>query len=357
MKIGWLIRSIPFVSKRDTVMPFEVEAAASRNDISPSTSWTRSTSQDPFWEELKRDCLGCWSGGIVHFTFQDGDLVPTSEILNIRLKVEIQSECLDESIPIIPKDEKEELVEKGLWNVWNVRKKGDNIMIPIQSVSQDPVSTHKLWFDRILLRTSKKGPAGVEIGFWDKYGDEMRRTVVVMYGEGSKDEGTSEALLEQRLSEVAVLQQKKFDEQGFEGDIHNHEDTKILSTEEDETDWETIFKTLKQMPPLRLTTETVDIPTLARRKIQIASVDGSPLPKRVLEDLVNKDNVANRFLKRLQNGVYISLPVCIPDNSIKSMYFCNKYQDGKVAIIEVQFQFAENDMVPVNAILYSIASE
>ena len=87
-----------FVSKRDTVLPFEVEAAATRNEISPSTSWARSTSQNPFWEELKRDCLGCWSGGIVHFTFQDGDLVPTSEILNMRLKVEIQSECLDESV-------------------------------------------------------------------------------------------------------------------------------------------------------------------------------------------------------------------------------------------------------------------
>lgn len=357
MKIGWLIRSIPFVSKRDTELPFEVEAAASRNEISPSNSRTRSASQNPFWEELKRDCLGCWSGGIVHFTFQDGDLVPTSEILNIRLKVEIQSECLDESIPIIPKDEKEELVEKGLWNVWNVRKKGDNIMIPIQSVSQDPISTHKLWFDRLLLRTSKKGPAGVEIGFWDKYGDEMRRTVVVMYGEGSKDEDTSEALMEQKLSEVAVLQQKKLDEKGFEGDIHNHEDIKILSTEEDDNDWETIFKTLKKIPPLRLTTETVDIPTLARRKIQKASVDGSPLPRRVLEDLVNNEYVANRFLKRLQNGVYISFPVSIPDNSIKSMYFCNKYQDGKVAIIEVQFQFAENRMVPVNATLCSIASE
>jgi len=78
------------------------------------------------WTELKQNCVGCWSGGIVHTTVQNDKLVAKSDSdgrttptpLNMRLRVNVPRETPD----------------RGTWNVWNVEEKGDELVIPISRV-------------------------------------------------------------------------------------------------------------------------------------------------------------------------------------------------------------------------------
>jgi hypothetical protein len=367
MKLGWFLHSIlPFFYGKPERMLNNVQVnfktRLSNNRIGveePSTidgsGEVRNTS--PFWEEMKKNCIGCWSGGIIHTKYRDGELIPKSDKLNMRLMVNIQqqqqqrddSSCTDQK-----HYQQSNNIEKGLWTVWNVKKVGDQIVVPLQSFSEAYVTTHKIWFDRILLRTSKEGPVGVELGFWDREGDGMRRTVVVEYHGVDKNLSTenekedSTRLLQQYLGDIAILQQKVMKEEGFVGHDVNDEHANILPDDSESVinnEWETLFETWKQQPSKRLITETVNIQNLERTQKKTF------IPERVVEDLANKNNSARRFTKKLQNGIFVSLPTSIDNASINSLYFCNKYKDGRTVISEVQFV---NYNEPLHAILYKL---
>ena len=142
MQLNWLLFSFPFIKHalhRKKLHPLTLTSNPNPISTNEQHDQRRSPSasailaeQDRFWTELKQNCVGCWSGGIVHTTVQNDKLVakrdsgdgsrPTTNTtptpLNMRLRVNVPRETPD----------------RGTWNVWNVEEKGDELVIPISRV-------------------------------------------------------------------------------------------------------------------------------------------------------------------------------------------------------------------------------
>lgn len=304
-----------------------------RNHLStpPSCSPSPLIEEDPFWNELKRNCIGCWSGGIIHTKYTNSGLSPVSNKMNIRLKVDIPVESPD----------------KGQWRVWNVRKVGDEICVPIRKSYPDAeFSTHKVWFERILLRTSKGGNVAVEVGFWDKVGDGMRRTVVAEYEWDDKESQSTKIHKNnvQNLSGVCILQQKIKISKGFIGNTIDDKEASILPEKYFEGS-ESIAERLKCLKLVK--SECVEICGMKRSIVEMSEQEKKAVAQRVIADMNGSGN-EERLTQTLPNRIAVSLPITA--NMETTLYFGNQFQDGKTVVLEVQF---DNYEQAVNATLHT----
>jgi len=305
-----------------------------RNNLStpPSCSPSPLIQEDPFWNELKRNCIGCWSGGIIHTEYKHGDLIPVSNKMNMRLKVDIPEESPDE----------------GQWNVWNVKKEGDNIYIPIRRSHPDvEFPTHKFWFERILLRTSKGGNVAMEVGFWDKLGDGMRRTVVVDYdGWDDKEESPNKKIHKsnvQNLSGVCIIQQKIKISKGFIGNTTDDKEASILPEKYFQGS-DSIAERLKCLKLVK--SECVEICGMKRSIVEMSEQEKKAVAQRVIADM-NGSGSEERLTQTLPNRIALSLPITTKMET--TLYLGNQFQDGKTVVLEVKF---DNYEQVVNATLH-----
>lgn len=118
------------------------------------------------WEELKKSCLGCWSGTIALFDFDsNSNQLKSRKTSPERLNFRLQVKLLDK--------------DNGNWTVYNTREQGDVISVPVGRVSNENGRTNDIGFDeRIIARCTKQGYI-FEIGFWS---DGFRKTAIVTLG-------------------------------------------------------------------------------------------------------------------------------------------------------------------------------
>uniref|UniRef100_A0A7S1Y7U9 Uncharacterized protein n=1 Tax=Grammatophora oceanica TaxID=210454 RepID=A0A7S1Y7U9_9STRA len=118
------------------------------------------------WKAIRKSCVGRWSGSMGNVA-DDGSLIgfgEDGEMLNFRLHVKVGR-------------------DKGTWTVWNLKKKGDETVVPLTRI---PISKQlKFGFpsQNIVLRTPGQISDALprmawEIGFWDS---GVRRTAVMEY--------------------------------------------------------------------------------------------------------------------------------------------------------------------------------
>jgi len=275
--------------------------------------------EDKFWDELKQNCLGCWSGGTIFTKYQDGRLKPVGQKLNIRLKVEIPNESPDQ----------------GQWTVWNARKEGDTFNIPIRkSNPSQEFSMHKLWFENILLRISNGGKLAMELGFWDILGDGMRRTVVVEYEDRNESQSQNEGTdIRQTLSDVCIIQQKIKASNGFIGEIIVQEEASVLP-EETLQGCDLFVKRLKSLQVAK--SEKVQISSMERTMLEMSKEQIETVTQTVVAEMNGTSGNEERFTQTLQNGLAVSLPVIASENSV--LYFGHHYHNGKTVVLELQFR-------------------
>lgn len=299
----------------------------------PSSSPSPSIEEDPYWNEVKRNCIGCWSGGVIHTKYSNAGLSPVSNKMNIRLEVDVPVESPD----------------KGQWSVWNARKEGEKVCVPIRKSHPDEeFSTHKVWFERILLRISKGGNVAVEVGFWDKLGDGTRRTVVAQYDGWDNKESQSRKIHQknvQHLSGVCIIQQKiKESSKGFIGNAIDYEEASILP----ETYFEGSDSVAERLKYLKLVkSEYVEICCMKRSIVEMSEQEKKEVAQRVIADMNGSGN-EERLTQTLPNRIAISLP--ITTNMETTLYFGNEFQDGKMVILELQF---DNYEQAVNAAIHT----
>jgi hypothetical protein len=316
---------VPIISKhehRPQMKALMAEPAEAKYETPSSILPSRE--EDQFWEELKRNCIGCWSGGIIYTKYQNGHLAPVGDKINMRLKVDIPDESS----------------HRGQWTLWNMREEGDTLNIPIRKHNPGKnMSMHKIWFEKILLRASNGGEVATELGFWDKDGDGMRRTVIVQYKDSNERHTQHENMsvherCDQTLNDVCILQQKLKGSNGFVGDIAVSEEANILS-EKMGKGHISITKGLESMKIVK--SESVQIPSMERTTIELSHEESNTVTQTVIAQMNDvREGDEERFTQTLPNGIVVSLPTIARKNPI--LYFSHQYQDGKAVVLEMQYQ-------------------
>jgi hypothetical protein len=280
--------------------------------------------QDRVWKEIDKRCVGCWSGAIAHYDVtKHGRLVQQAgtQKHNFRLKVEI-----------------DKTTGSGIWSVYNIMKIGDDRSFPISRIPDTEIISHKLGFDRIIVRATKRDIVYIEIGFWDnrnKRGDTMRRTVVASY----VDEDPGRRLFgvlprtNDRLQGISILQQKflGMNPKDFQGGSKVTDDGN-LDVMPDEAPTRLNEMNLNDLTAVKV--ETIDLSTYERQSItNLDASQADEIYKSILEPLkVEKD-----FTRVMQNGIYMSVPKKIAKKGIDRFIFAQQWEDGMFQVVEIVY--------------------
>lgn len=272
------------------------------------------------WGVIRKACTGCWSGGLnVYKAGRRTGMLKKKAVkggLNFRLEVKTNAKT-------------------GTWTVWNLNKKGDELVVPLtEKYSSTPPSQLKLAFNpglifRIPRHYNSAPRLVIEIGFWD---NAMRRTAVMEYERLSR---WSFLQRWRKLLDITVVQMKREHTSVFVGNTTDDDAICVLPSQAPFG-----IEKLKLKELRAVSKETIDLRTMERMSYGANAEEADSVL-----DLLSKRS-QQRLCQILPCGICVSLPRKFGGargEGMERCVFANEGDGGSLQVLILEYDSSTSD--------------